>query len=177
MTLERLWNIPATAADTRVGDADVSGRSEEGVTTPPILLGDPPFLGRRAYGRSGVARETHGVGPRVREDGSGDSRRDGGLRGKFCLHGKSCRRGKLECAEELAGAEEVSCAGEIAGAMAIASQYSQCYPYLYFMKKSNIDVCLAVFMESCLMSVSVSSSGCKCFWPILDVHREMLLFH
>ena len=27
----------------------------------------------------------------------------------------------------------------------------------------NIDVCLAVFMESCLMSVSVSSSGCKCF--------------
>ena len=31
------------------------------------------------------------------------------------------------------------------------------------MKKSNIDVCLAVLMETCLMSVSVSSSGCKCF--------------
>ena len=56
------------------------------------------------------------MGPRVREDGSGDSQRDGGsLRGKFCLRRKSCRRGKLE------GAEEVSCAGENASAMAIAS--------------------------------------------------------
>ena len=33
--LGRLWNIPVTMADTRVGDADVSGRSEGGVTTPP----------------------------------------------------------------------------------------------------------------------------------------------
>ena len=31
---ESIWNIPVTAADTRVGDADVSGRSEGGVTTP-----------------------------------------------------------------------------------------------------------------------------------------------
>ena len=49
-----------TAADTRVGDADVSGRSEDGVTTPPFVWGYPPFLGRRAYGRSGVSRETRG---------------------------------------------------------------------------------------------------------------------
>ena len=28
VTLGRLWNIPVTADDTRVGDADVSGRSE-----------------------------------------------------------------------------------------------------------------------------------------------------
>ena len=64
------------------------------------------------------------MGSRVREDGSGDSRRDRVLARKIlsaALHGKSCLRGKLECAEELAGAEEVSCAGEIAGAMAIAS--------------------------------------------------------
>ena len=30
----RLCNIPVTTADIRVGDADVSGRSERGVTTP-----------------------------------------------------------------------------------------------------------------------------------------------
>ena len=30
-----VWNIPVTAADTRLGDADVSGRSEGGVTVPP----------------------------------------------------------------------------------------------------------------------------------------------
>ena len=29
-----VWNIPVTVADTQVGDADVSGRSEGGVTTP-----------------------------------------------------------------------------------------------------------------------------------------------
>ena len=29
-----LWNIPVTAADTQVGDADVSGISGSGVTTP-----------------------------------------------------------------------------------------------------------------------------------------------
>ena len=28
VTLGLLWNIPVTAADTRVGDADVAGRSE-----------------------------------------------------------------------------------------------------------------------------------------------------
>ena len=28
VTLGRLWNIPVIAADTRVGDADFSGRSE-----------------------------------------------------------------------------------------------------------------------------------------------------
>ena len=39
----RSWNIPVTAADTRVGDADVSERSEGGVTTP-LLIGDTrPF--------------------------------------------------------------------------------------------------------------------------------------
>ena len=32
--LGRLWDIPVTAADTRVGDADVSGRTEREVTTP-----------------------------------------------------------------------------------------------------------------------------------------------
>ena len=41
--LVRLWNIPVTAADTQVGDADVSGRSSSGVTTP-LLVGDTrPF--------------------------------------------------------------------------------------------------------------------------------------
>ena len=41
--LVRLWNIPVTAADTQVGDADVSGRSGRGVTTP-LLVGDArPF--------------------------------------------------------------------------------------------------------------------------------------
>ena len=32
--LGRLWNIPVTAADTQVGDADVYGNSDKGVTTP-----------------------------------------------------------------------------------------------------------------------------------------------
>ena len=48
-----------TAADTRVGDADVSGRSEGGVTTappPPLVWGYPPFLGRHVVIRSGIAR-------------------------------------------------------------------------------------------------------------------------
>ena len=39
VTLGRLWNILVTAADTQVGDADVSGRSEGGVTTP-LYSGD-----------------------------------------------------------------------------------------------------------------------------------------
>ena len=46
----------------------------------------------------------------VREDGSGDSRRDGGL----CTESPAI-------AEELAGAEEIAGVEEIAGAMAIAS--------------------------------------------------------
>ena len=74
----------------------------------------PPFLGRRAFRRSGIARgnpwESCWVGSRVREDGSGDSRRDGGL----CAESPAGT-------EELAGAEEISCAEEIAGAMAITS--------------------------------------------------------
>ena len=37
--LVRLWNIPVTTDDTQVGDADVSGRSGSGVTTP-LLAGD-----------------------------------------------------------------------------------------------------------------------------------------
>ena len=44
--VRRVWNIPVTAADTRVGDADVSRRSEGGVTTPPLVWRYPPFLGR-----------------------------------------------------------------------------------------------------------------------------------
>ena len=55
MTDRSVWNIPVIAADTRVGDADVSGRSEGGVTTPSSL-GIPPFLGRRVAIRSGIAR-------------------------------------------------------------------------------------------------------------------------
>ena len=39
-----MWNIPVTAADTPVGDADVSGRSEGGVTTPSSL-GIPALSG------------------------------------------------------------------------------------------------------------------------------------
>ena len=46
----------------------------------------------------------------VREDGSGDSRRDGGL----CAESPAS-------AEELAGAGEIAGAEEIAGAIAIAS--------------------------------------------------------
>ena len=33
-TVQSVWNIPVTAANTQVGDADVSGRSEGGVITP-----------------------------------------------------------------------------------------------------------------------------------------------
>ena len=50
------------------------------------------------------------MGFRVLADGSGDSRRDGGL----CAESPAG-------AEELVGAEENRCAEEIAGAMAIAS--------------------------------------------------------
>ena len=46
------------------------------------------------------------MGSRVREDGSGDSRRDGGG-GGLCAESPAG-------AEELAGAEEISCAEEIA---------------------------------------------------------------
>ena len=49
------------------------------------------------------------MGSRVREDGSGDSRRDGAL----CAENPAG-------AEELASAEEISCAEKFAGAMAIA---------------------------------------------------------
>ena len=44
--LVRLWNIPATTADTQVGDADVSGRSGSWVTTPPLVGDTRPFCGR-----------------------------------------------------------------------------------------------------------------------------------
>ena len=109
-----MWNIPVTAADTRVGDADVSGRSEGGVTTPPPppIWGYPPFLVRRVVIRSGIARGKS-VGTVLggfREDGSGDSQRDGG----FCT-------GSPAGAEELAGAEEIAIVEDIAGAVAIAS--------------------------------------------------------
>ena len=50
------------------------------------------------------------MGSRVREDGSGDSRRDGGL----CAESPAG-------AEEPAGEEEISCMQEIVGGMAIAS--------------------------------------------------------
>ena len=55
------------------------------------------------------------MGSRVREDGSGDSRRDGVFARKVLPARKAL------VWEELAGAEEISCADEIAGAMAIAS--------------------------------------------------------
>ena len=38
-----MWNIPVTATDTQVGDADVSGRSEGGVTTPSHIGDTRPF--------------------------------------------------------------------------------------------------------------------------------------
>ena len=50
------------------------------------------------------------MGSRVREDGSGDSRRDGGL----CAESPAST-------EELANVEEISCGEEIAGSMAIVS--------------------------------------------------------
>ena len=31
-----MWNVPVTAADAQVGDADVSGRPGEGVITPSL---------------------------------------------------------------------------------------------------------------------------------------------
>ena len=47
-----------TGADTRVGDADVSERSEGGVTTPPppLIRGYPPFLGSLVVIHSEIAR-------------------------------------------------------------------------------------------------------------------------
>ena len=50
------------------------------------------------------------MGSRVRADGSGDSRRDGGL----CAESPGS-------AEELAGAEVIRCVEEIAGSMTITS--------------------------------------------------------
>ena len=38
-----VWNIPVTTADTQVGDADVSGRSEGGVTTLSSFGDTRPF--------------------------------------------------------------------------------------------------------------------------------------
>ena len=31
-----MWNVPVTAADAQVGDADYSGRPGEGVITPSL---------------------------------------------------------------------------------------------------------------------------------------------
>ena len=55
MTLGHLWNIPVTTADTRVGD-HADGSSDN----TPLVWGYPPFLGRRTYRRSGIARGTRG---------------------------------------------------------------------------------------------------------------------
>ena len=62
------------------------------------------------------------MGYRVREDGSGETRRDGGL----CAESPVCAESPAgaespACSEEIASAEEISCAEEIAGAMAITS--------------------------------------------------------
>ena len=46
-TVWRLWNVPVTAADAQVGDADVSGRPGKGVITPPCNWGYPPLQGSR----------------------------------------------------------------------------------------------------------------------------------
>ena len=84
----------------------IRGRSDNSL----LDWGNPPFLGRSVYGRSGVARETSWVGPRVHEDGSGDSRRGGGPSARKVLSARKnlpVRKGCL--------------AGEIVGAMAIAS--------------------------------------------------------
>ena len=93
---------------------DVSGRSEGGVTTPPLVWGYPSFLGRRVVLRSGIARgsqwEPCWEDSGVREVGSGDSQADGG----FCAESPAG-------VEELAGAEEIAGVEEITGAVAIAS--------------------------------------------------------
>ena len=44
VTVRSVWNILVTVADTRVGDTDVSGISEGGVTTP-YCLGIPALSG------------------------------------------------------------------------------------------------------------------------------------
>ena len=119
-----------TAADTRVGDADISGTSEGGVTTPLSYTGIP-FLGRSVDIRSGIAR-----GRRVGTVLGGFRSPEGQIWGfpgrREFLHGKSCRRGRtwwrgrdcrteeLAGAEELGGAEEIAGTEDIAGAVAIA---------------------------------------------------------
>ena len=48
-----MWNVPVTAADAQVGDADVSGRPGEGVITHSLCSGSqgehqettPEFIG------------------------------------------------------------------------------------------------------------------------------------
>ena len=114
-----------TAADTQVGDADVSGISEVGVTTP-LWTGDtgPFWVDVHMNVRVWIGKPVGDVlwwGPESGRTDLGISEETESLRGKLCLRGKSCRRGKLECTEELAGAERVFCGGEIASAMAIAS--------------------------------------------------------
>ena len=38
-----MWNVPVTAADAQVGDADVSGRPGEGVITLLVIGDTRPF--------------------------------------------------------------------------------------------------------------------------------------
>ena len=91
-----------TAADTQVGDADVSGRSEGGLTAP--LRGYPPFLGRRVctylgnhlQGKaSGVSRNRAGWIPESGRSDPGISSSDG-----------------IPSSEDLAGAEDIAGAVE-----------------------------------------------------------------
>ena len=46
----RLWDILVTVADTRVGDADASGRSERGVKPVEVMLGGSQSPGGRIWG-------------------------------------------------------------------------------------------------------------------------------
>ena len=93
MIVGGVWNIPVTTADTRVGDADVSGRYEGGVTTLSSLREYPPFLGRRVDIHTGIAR-----GKPVRTVLGGfrsPGRTDQGIpEERGSLHGKSCWRGR-----------------------------------------------------------------------------------
>ena len=105
-----------TAADTRVGDADVSGRSEGGVQ-PPIIRGFPLFRGRRVATCLGIARGRPGgsvgtvlggfrsPGRRIR----GLSSSEGGFRSEG-----------LAGEEDIAGVEDIVGAEDIAGAVTIA---------------------------------------------------------
>ena len=104
-----------TAADTRVGDADVSGRSNEGCDNPPLVWGYPPLLGRRVVNPFGNSQ-----GKASRKSGTvlGGTRR-GRIRGFPGRRG--FRTENPAGAEELAGAEEFAGAEYISGAVAIAS--------------------------------------------------------